>query len=589
LAILGRGSAAAYYLNTVDRSRYPKIVVIGEDDPWAGRRGGNPSNPSDPVNIVNQSLSMIGHFGGTAPKTSSQLVPRAEWARMNKQIIDQCRVDTITGTILKVRKTKAAYLNQRDQAVMGKAEFCYAIEVKRKNFAETYYALKVVVATGAGEHKPPDDRFLPLARKHPTLFIDMDTFARHPEMRTKGKTIIVQGPNAAVDSVDTAAYNECRVFWLTGTPAILATPHQVGARAVAAHVSTGPTDPGVVALDRTKGVVDPVTIRVDNGAVKVKVKKFPGEITADHYVWGIGQDSTGAVNFIDPTLLNALEPIYDRNQRFGDTYQSVLGFQLEGTTSQEGFEVVGALARQVLLARGEIKHTYLRDLERVVKGMQGQLNLWAGELNTYGYEFLLEPLENLGKIPPKNLVRTIGIVRGLMATISPTWINIAKALCATILNWVIAKQFLDQVGGKVRDEDLNNALKILTPSTVGSPQLGSIRTVTQAMNGFMPVYVSRPGGGDLNWSHDDQTVLRVFIAVNYPCVPEEDCQRIIRKMIQGRRHQDPKKLNEEVTPGNWGYTDLQINQFKDELKLINERWAMTFTMPKTVGTGQTTL
>jgi len=581
---LGHGSAAAYYLNTLDRSRYPRIAVIGEADPWAGQRGLNKSDPRDPVNIVNQNLSMIGHFGGTAPKPAPELVPRTKWAEMNRQIFDQCRADWIEGTILNVCRESTRFLSQRDRAVVGTAEFCYAVEVKRKNFKQTYYALKVVVATGAGEHKPPDDRIAALAKKYPDLFMDMDTFGRRTELRRPGKRIIVHGPNAAVDSADTSAYNGCTVYWLANNPAILATPHQVGARDV--KDGKGPGGSKLIGLDRN--IKDPVTVKVEGSVIKVKCSKEPVELEADHYVWGIGQDSKGAVKFIAPSLLNALEPIYDINQRFGDAHQTVLGFQLPGTTSLQGFEVVGALARQVLLARGEIKHTYVRDLEKVIEDLQRQLNQWNEDVSTYGYEFLVEPLANLALIPPKNLTRTIGIVKNLMSTISPTWINIAKALCALILNWVIAKQFIDKAEGKVKDEDLNNAVKILTPSTVGSPQLGSVRAVTAAINGFMPVYVHN-SGGDLNWSHDDQTVLRVFIAINYPCVPEEDCERIIRKMIQGRRSQDPKNPSKEVTPGNWGYSDLQVQQFRDELRLINEKWAATFTMPKTIGTGKTVI
>ncbi len=582
LAILGAGSAAAYYLNTLDRSRYPKIVVIGEDDPWAGRRGMNPANPKDPVNFINQSESMIGHFGPSAPATSDQLVPRADWAKANQQIIDQCSVDKIQGAVLRVSKAKTAWLHDRDRAVMNDAEYCYAIEVKRKNFTSTYYAPKVVVATGAGEHKAPDDRFPQLARRYPDLFMDMDTFARHPEMRKPGKKIIVQGPNAAVDSVDTAAFNQCTVYWLTGTPAILATPHQTGARAVRSGQGGQ-----IYALNRS--VKDPAEIKVMGNKIQVKLADNTA-LEADHYVWGIGQDSQGAVKFLDSGLLNNLEPIYDVNQRFGDAHESVLGFQLEGTTASQGLEVVGALARQVLLARKDgISHTYLRDLERVIEGLKTKFAHWNQDLADHGYDFLLEPVDELSKIPPRQLIRTICKLKGIVGMYSPTWNSYFQALGALIVNWAIAKQFLDTSKGKVRDEDLNNALKILTPSTVGSPQLGGIRAATSAMSGFMPVYVANQPGGDANFSHDDQTVLRVFIAVNYPCVPEEDCQRIIAKMIEGRRSRDKKDPNKQVTPGNWGYQDGQIQQFRSELKLLNDRWAGTFSGAKTSGTGKTTL
>jgi hypothetical protein len=107
----------------------------------------------------------------------------------------------------------------------------------------------------------------------------------------------------------------------------------------------------------------------------------------------------------------------------------------------------------------------------------------------------------------------------------------------------------------------------------------------------MPTYISlsHQPGGNVNFSHDDQTVLRAFIAVNYPCVPEEDCRRIIAKMIAGRRSRDNSNPNKEVTPGNWGYQDNQIRQFRNELRALNDHWAGIFTTAKTVGTGKTVL
>jgi hypothetical protein len=589
LAILGAGSAAAYYLNTVDRSLYPKIVVIGGDDPWAGQRGGNPGNPSDPANIVNQNESMIGHFGSSAPQTSDRLVPRSEWAKENARIIDKCKVDRINGEVLKVKKVSTSYLDDRDRAAMNGAVECYAIEVRRKNFSVTYYAPKVVVATGAGAHKAPDKRFPALAQRYPDLFMDMDAFGRRPELRSRGKTIIVQGPNAAVDSVDTAAFNGCKVHWLSGTPAILATPHQVGARAVRDGVDKANIGQ-IYALNRQSE--DPETIQVTGNKIKIKLRSGV-ELEADHYVWGIGQDSTGAVKFMDPGLLASLEPMYDANQRFGPAYKSVIGFQLTGTTAEKGLQVVGAMTRQVMLARKEmnleIDHTYLRDMATVIEGIKTKFSYWNQDLTDYGWDFMLAPLEELGKLDAKRLVRAIDFGKTIIARHAPTWDKYFQALGAMIINWVTAKQYLEQNGGKVNDADLNNIVSILTPSTVGSPQLGAIRTAASAMNAFVPEYISNKPGGDANFSHDDRTVLRLFVAVNYPCVPEEDCQRIITRIISGRRSQDKRDPNKEVTPGNWGYTTSQIEQFRKELQVLNDRWAGVFTTAKPIGTGKTVL
>jgi hypothetical protein len=571
LAILGAGSAAAYFLNTADLNLYPKIVVLGGDDPWDGQRGMNPYDPNDPANFVNQTPQMIEHFGDTVPPMGTALYPRRDWAASNKKVFDQSNVTRIRCEILKVRQTSTP---DRYLKAMNGATKVYSIEVKRACGEVEYLAAKVIVATGASSHKFPDKRFPELARRYPDLFMDMDAFGRNPRLRTPGKRIIVQGPNAAVDTVDTAAYNECTVYWLTGPPALLATPHQTGARAVKA----GTGESRIYGLDRKN--VDPREIKVEGKTIKITLQSGD-KLEADHYVWGIGQDDKKAVSFIDPSLLSNLEPIYDVNQRHGQAFESVHGFQLKGTTSTEGFQIVGALSRQVLINSNKtLSHTYLEQLEKVIADLQNQLAYWT-DVTDYGYDFLLRPVNELIEESRdlKRLIPALKRVKQLLANLSPTWNNLAQALASMIINWAVAKIYFDKHGTTVTDDDLNHALGILTRSTVGSPQLGSIRTTTAAINGFMPKYVSSAIGPNANFSQDDQTILRVYIAKNYPCVPEEDAARLIQKMVAGRPH----------TQDSWGYTDGEIQQFKDELQIIHNRWVGTLSTPKTVGTGQTVL
>jgi hypothetical protein len=104
LAILGRGSAAAYYLNTIDQNEFPKIIVIGMDDPWDEKRGVNPYDARDPMNYINQTAQMIAHYSDTAPAYSEDLVPRRNWSSANKRVIDQCNVKMVKGTIQSVKK-----------------------------------------------------------------------------------------------------------------------------------------------------------------------------------------------------------------------------------------------------------------------------------------------------------------------------------------------------------------------------------------------------------------------------------------------------------------------------------------------------
>lgn len=565
LAILGAGSSAAYYLNTLDRNQFPKIAIVGQADPWAGQRGSNFSNTDDPVNIVNQSAHMIEHFGDTVPQRTQTLYPRNDWAESNKKILDQVTHQRFDGRISSVSRYK------KDSSL-------YRIQVVVDGEAVNILAAKVVVATGAGQHKPPTPELERLAQSHPKLFMDMDRFARHPEYRVPGKHIIVQGPNAAVDSVDTAAFNQCHVYWFTGEPALLATKHQDGARAV----NRG--DGGQkYSLNRNS---DPKSIRLlANGKIQVELTNYPNMvIDADHYVWGIGQDDQAAVEFISSELRAELQPIYDKNQRFGAAHQSVLGFELPGTTFAQGFEVVGALSRQMLIStsvagKPQMKHTYLRDMAAVIAELQVQISFWTPDLEVINHGVLLQPVgEWMKQKTFQDLQTSFATEQAQLACTAPTWTRQVKALTSMMLNYAVAQDYFAN-HTTVTDADLNNALKITTPSTVGSPQLGSIRTVTQAMHGFVPKYVApQDGMSDVNFSHDDRTVLRVYIAVNYPLVEENDASAVIEEIISRRRkpEEDP-----------WGYTQTQVNDFNSKLKVLNSKASICLQGAKTIGTGQT--
>jgi hypothetical protein len=392
LAILGAGSTAAHHLNTLDRNRYPSILLIGEDDPWSGQRGLNPAQKDDPVNFINQTENMIGHYGDSVPPVNQTLVPRQAYAQANSRIIDKCVTKRVKAQIRRVTTFQKAL-----SITSSQKQTLYSISAIENGSMTHYHVAKVIVATGAGSHKFPDPRFEKLAQQHPKIFMDMDAFARQPQLKDPKKTIIVQGPNAAVDTADTAAWAGMNVIWLANRPAILPTPHQTGARAVIAKKQ-------IYALNRDQQ--DPESITVANNQVTIKIRSGQTFI-ADYYVWGVGQDSDGAVSFIDRNIRKQLEPIYDKNQRFGPAHESVLGFQLPDTDSTSGFEVIGALSRQVLLAAGKegISHTYLQQLVEVITSLQAKLNTYAGqEVERMGRGMLLEPIERLSKRSPAELI-----------------------------------------------------------------------------------------------------------------------------------------------------------------------------------------
>jgi len=330
---------------------------------------------------------------------------------------------------------------------------------------------------------------------------------------------------------------------------------------------------------------------VNGKEIKVSLTKEPSPIVVDYYVWGIGQDEKKALSFIDPGLLGDLEPIYDINQRHGEAWESVEGFQTKGTSCLQGFEVIGALARQVIVNNKGLNHTYLNQLEDVIKDLQGKIGTFSAQVPTPTMEILSKKVTDTAAQYKdiESLKNKLEGLRYSLSGTSPTWQNQTNALVALIINYAVAKLYFDKHGMAVTDDDLNNALKILTPSTVGSPQLGSIRTTTAAINGFMPKYVV----SDVNFSHDDQTMLRVYIAANYALVSEEEAQEVIRNIISRRKLSRDVANGKLPPPGGpkpmepYGFTPEEINEFKTKLKVYNERRVSEMSTAKVVGTGQT--
>jgi len=561
LIVLGRGAAARYYLTTIDRSLFPNILVIGLKDPWGGERGYNHHDPKDPVNKINQTKGMIASFDGPEPEFSKEMVDRLTFSAETGRIIDaHCTRVERDRRIVDVQVSRQFKVPQCIRASGSMRVFSVVLDND-----DTYAGKKVVVATGAGPHREPPE-VKGLTATHPDVVMDMDTFARKAGTfkNPAGLKIFIHGWNAAIDTADTAKYNKFKVVWLVKDDIkeipVLATPHQVGAREAArsdVKKYKGAPKRGDAAFKVT----------VTRGASNKVLVNLGGEkIWGDYYVYGMGQDPDGAMEGVIPeTLRKSLEPIYDINQRFGNAWETVLGFKLENSDWDNGFEVVGALCTQVARMDGGVKHTYLKELETRIaevrkKVLQHLMNLQhdikAGVL-----------FEDFAKLRTRS-VKELETARDAALMKYPTWDNRVIALCNLLVNYVLAAKHLSKPS--VGDADLNRVTSILTPSTVAHAQLGGIRIATAAQNGFAKTEAS--------FSQDDRTMLRASIAYNYPFVSDQDAEQIIKEMIEGRRDE---KLE------GYGYDTAQRQQFANRLEMANRKGYQPLTQPKMFGSGPT--
>jgi len=561
LIVLGRGSAARYYLTTIDRALFPNILVIGMKDPWGGDRGYNHRDPKDPVNKINQTKGMIASLDGPEPPFSKEMVDRLTFAAETTRVIDAHATKVVEGRVTNVQVSRQFKVPKCIRSTGSMRVFTVVLE------DDVYAGKKVVVATGAGAHREPPE-VKGLSARHPDVVMDMDTFARKAGtfQQPESLKVFVHGWNAAIDTADTAKFQKFKVVWLVKEGAsigILATPHQVGARAamksdVKRYKESAVRDDPAFKVTVSRGTTNKVM--VDIGGEK---------LWGDYYVYGMGQDPEDAMKGVIPEALRkSLAPIYDINQRFGAAWETVVGFKLENSDWDNGFEVVGALCTQVARMKGGVKHTYLKELEgRITQVRKRVLQHLMNLQHDIKAGVLFEDLAKLCQGDRAAAIKSLQDARDAALMHYPTWDNRVIALCNLLVNYVTAAQHLSKP--TVNDlVDMNRVTNILTPSTVAHAQLGGIRIATAAQNGFAKTEAS--------FSQDDRTMLRASIAYNYPFVSEEDAQRIIKDVIDGRR--DPKL-------DGYGYDGAQRQEFVNRLEIANRKGYQPLTQPKVIGTG----
>jgi len=595
LIVIGRGSAAAYYLSTVDRSMFPNILVIGTPDPWGGERGYNTTAPRDPVNFINHTWQMIAHLSDIFPDFDTSVVDRMAFARANDKVIDSCATRVLVAKVLDIEELP---------------EIATSIKVSPKGYLKVFKVTtdskslddheaigkKVVVATGAGTHRVPDEV---KSLKAPDKIMDMDAFGRQAGSfkNPEKMTVFVQGPNAAIDSVETAKFQKFNVIWLVkgnASPAILATPHQTYARDALANNKVTYPEHG----RGTPGFK--VELTGGSPPIKLTIPGRPTPLLGDLFVYGMGQEPKDAMQGIVPPGFRArLQPIYDVNQRFGPAHETVVGLKLENSDWKSGFEVIGALATQV--TRGtKVPHTYKKELaDRIDEVRKKVLPFLAGALVKLQTEILLIPLGDLEKMSPGNARMQLKTAREWVENRYPSWKNHINALTSLMLNYITVALYFkgkDNVG----DADLSAAARILTPSVIQGPQLGVIRSQTTAQNGALPPYVgsqisahepnpsgppkylgvaAQSLGNKVNFSHDDRTVLRVYLALNYPFILEDDAEAFIGRVMS--RRGDTAQLK------GYGYGPTESKGFENELNSLNAKGLSALTSAKVSGTGKT--
>ncbi len=621
LIVIGRGSAAAYYLQSMPRLHSSfknddpvdlSILVIGEADPWAGARGYVKGTYGQ---NINQAKQVLGHNTGSSAPTSQGPQDRREWSKENEQILSTIANEVVNGIVTKV--SQVGRLNLTDRQV-------FKVEARSAPKGE-YFGCKIVIATGGGieasanghkdYHAVIDE--VKVVLNDPAV-MNLDQFMSMPknDHKTKNKIAII-GPTAGTDAVmqaGTLGYPAANVYWL------MRSKTNISGFLNVYPGNDGPSRQQITnIIESTKKRILAYTdktlaLSVQNSRIQITcepVKDSPlqdKQVLVDLFVYSTGQTAsntltapptdakTKASGILDPSLMGQLEPIYDVNQRLGEQgesshhksgpWQHVTGVQLEGSNSETGLMIIGAASFQVA---AKMDHNFLQfefqNLQTVLKQYPGFTN----HAQTYYPELLstlkLSQIPRVGRSECKMREETFTsswrsfleqnsskfeILEQVNNQDRKRWIEErikdAKQLCYLFQQRTQAAQYLyDEAGGTERSvQNMLHATHTLPTALQDCRLLAGINANVSSMNASSPKAMNKKT--DLNNLDfqvnflESATELRCYISAHYPNISEAKAQEFIRKVASKRK-----------LKGNMGFELYEIVDFDLELETLNKK------------------
>lgn len=612
LIVIGKGSAAAYYLESIPR-RYASlsderplpltILVIGEDDPWAKARGYVKGTYGQ---NINQASQVLAHRQGKTAPVSQSPQDRQDWARQNERILSELAENIVTATVTNVVRVGPASLT-------GRSKF----KVSAGN-GQAYFGYKIVIATGAGiesddtGHKdyhmvPP--QVSPVA-DNPNV-MNLDRFMQMPRAKHSGKRVAILGPTAGTDAVmqaGTLGYPADRVWWLMRTK-----PNTDGFLNV--YPGETPTEKQQIAtiIDHSKKRIlayeDPSLVLKSDSQDRVQITCTPvaqsvlkdKQVLVDYFVYSTGQTASNTLTAPPPNanerarsmlasdLMQHLEPVYDINQRLGEQdsapWQHVTAVQLEGSTSDSGLLVIGAATFQV---SAKMDHTflqfdYLRLLDQLLQlpGFETCARVWYPGLLQRG------PLKDVPRLSREECVQAerafleawrehcrshlqnyeaLGVHKEERTVMVEQTIAGGRHLCYLFAQRTQAAQYLFQADGALKRPELS-VQRMLNPTHTMPSALQDCRLLAAVNANVGSTNASSPKAlakkTDLNKLDfqvnflESKTELRVYLSAHYPDIPEHQAQAFIGRVSERRKQK-----------GNMGFELYEIVDFELELERL---------------------
>lgn len=602
LVIVGGGAASAQIVNEMNCTTpgtYAKFAIVTDE----AKDGWNPNSRG--TGHINQQRELVSHYTSSVPAYDPTYTDRNEVFESNASIIAAAEEKGATRVVKNVES-----ITKNDDGTF------------RVNFSggTCIDAKRVILAGGLGKNMTvfdvPDQDGNPHRTNRQQMMKNIkvvnqdrlksdgstmngDEFSvlldKNPE-KLLGKRVIFQGSVATVDPLDrfkkTFPNGEATlVGWLGRDPASLLDGHYLTHAHAALSDGTFKKTPGDVTISPQDPNAENSGVRVTYEVASATAPTTTETLTADYYVYALGADPDlpGSPGAILGDLRGELAPLYDINQVASDKpFATVLGLEVRGKDRDHGLTVIGAAATTLALDRSHaIPHTYLENAKQAILAAAEGVN--PGIVGDF-QKALIEKDPNPSLLALTKKLATemqeeearLTDIAVMQSSIDPQSPDAAmdrannETLLRTGIEHFLSRQTcLNRLTASVgafdevhrhftqgKPPSVAQSLEKLhatqVSSVISSGQMPSFRV---AINGFQAIIPAHSAEGEINFSIDNPTQMRIAIMRKYetkafpgqfnapPDLPEQPVQNFIEQVISLRAlttAEFPKRAADDV-------------------------------------------
>ena len=271
----------------------------------------------------------------------------------------------------------------------------------------------------------------------------------------------------------------------------------------------------------------------------------------DYFAYGMGQ--TGETqDAMETGIMNTLKPVFDKNMYLGDSPNTILAYETEGTTAKSGFEVVGAMIGQLARnlrptdrSRHDLK-SHIAEVRQITAIRDG-----IGSVAWKTTPFLMKDPDFLAAQPREALRGQLNREKDYVVRHHEGLAEPLRTLIALLLShhsrFNPASRHAYENYKDLHAQQTQNFPK---GAVADAGQLTSIGAAMAAKHAFVPKYTGtqaftgntdkkspewvdvRTTPGQINFSRDNATMIQIGLSLKYPYISDENLNAWVERHME---------------------------------------------------------